>query len=111
MSYFPNDNRFLFDSDKGGNEIWQIYVQNEDGTSKNLTPFANARAVYYGWAYDEKSFFFGCNKRNPKFMDVYEMDIETLEDQVIFQNDDGYYFGGISNDRQYYGSYENHNQE
>ena len=31
LSYFPNDDRFLFDSDKGGNEIWQIYVQNEDG--------------------------------------------------------------------------------
>ena len=101
LSYFPNDNRFIFVSDKGGNEIWQIYVQNEDGTSKNLTPFEDARAEYYGWAYDEKSFYFGCNKRNPKFMDVYEMDIETLEYQMIYQNDGGYYFGGISNDRKF----------
>jgi len=101
ISYFPGDNRFLFDSDKGGNEIYQIYMQNEDGTSQNLTPFNGARAVYYGWAYDENSFFFGCNKRNPKFMDVYELDIETLESKMIYQNDEGYYFCGISNDKQY----------
>jgi dipeptidyl aminopeptidase/acylaminoacyl peptidase len=114
LSYFPNDNRFLYDSDKGGNEIWQIYLQNEDGTSKNLTPFGEARAVYYRWAFDEKSFFFGSNKRNPKYMDVYELDLETLNYTMIFQNDDGYSFGGISNDKQYLAfskTITNHNSE
>ena len=30
ISYFPNDKRFLFRSDQGGNEIWHIYLFNVD---------------------------------------------------------------------------------
>ena len=34
-------------------------------------------------------------------MDVYEMDVENFESEMIYQNDDGYSFGGISNDKKY----------
>ena len=29
ISYFPNDKRFLFRSDQGGNEIWHIYLYDQ----------------------------------------------------------------------------------
>lgn len=98
-SFFPNDNRILYRGDKGGNEIWHIYLREEDGTVKDLTPGENSRALFYGWSRDEKSFFYGSNKRNPKFMDVHEMDIEMFSSKMIYQNDAGYDFGGISNDK------------
>ncbi|OAS89196.1 MULTISPECIES: alpha/beta hydrolase family protein [Metabacillus] len=101
VSFFPKDNRFLFLSDKGGNEILHIYVQNENGEAIDLTPGENERAVFFDWSKDEKSFFYGSNKRNPSFIDVYEMNIETYESTCIFTNNAGYEFGSISPDKRF----------
>jgi len=78
ISYFPDDNRILYTSDKGGNEITHIYLRNEDGSTQELTPGEKAKAGFTGWSFDEKSFFYISNARNPQFMDLYEMDIETF---------------------------------
>ena len=101
ISFFPNDNRILYRSDNGGDEIYHIYMRDVDGKVQELTPAEGARATPYGWAHDEQSFFFGYNQRDPKYMDVYEMDISTFEPTMIYQNDAGYNFNGISNDKQY----------
>lgn len=100
-SYFPGDNRFLFGSDKGGNEITHIFLRNEDGTEKDLTPGPKAKSIFYGWSYDQKSFFFSSNKRDPKFMDLYEMDIETFTPKMIYENSKGFLVTDISNDKKY----------
>jgi dipeptidyl aminopeptidase/acylaminoacyl peptidase len=102
LSFFPEDNRILFSSDKGGNEITHIYLRNEDGTVQDLTPEEKARSGFYGWSFDEKSFFFGSNKRDARFMDIYEMDIETLTPQMVYQNDMGYELGAISRNKRYF---------
>lgn len=102
ISWFPNDNRFLYRSDQGGNEIHHIYVRNEDGTARDLTPDAKARALFYGWSDDEKSFFFGSNKRDPKFTDVYEMDLESYKAVLIYENHEGYDLSAISPDKRYF---------
>jgi len=101
LSFFPDDERILFDMDNNGDEVFHIYMKDLDGNIKELTPDKEARAVFYGWAYDKKSFFYGYNKRNPRFMDIYQMDIENFESKLIYQNDEGYSFGGISNDQKY----------
>jgi dipeptidyl aminopeptidase/acylaminoacyl peptidase len=101
ISFFPNDNRILYRADKGGNEINHIYLREEDGTARDLTPGEKARASFYGWSYDKTSFYYGSNKRNPKFMDIYEMDISDFSSKLIFQNDGGYSVGDISNDKRY----------
>jgi len=102
ISFLPKDNRILYMSDKGGNEIYHTYLREEDGTIKDLTPDEKARAVFYGWSFDEKSFFYGSNKRNPRFMDIYEMDIETFTPKMVHQNDAGYELGSISRDKRYF---------
>jgi dipeptidyl aminopeptidase/acylaminoacyl peptidase len=102
LSFFPEDKRILYSSDKGGNEITHIYLRNGDGTVQDLTPEEKAKSVFYGWSFDEKSFFSGSNKRDARFMDLYEMEIETLTPQMIFQNDKGYELGAISRDKRYF---------
>lgn len=101
VSFFPNDQRFLYLSDQGGNEINHIYVQNENGEAIDLTPGENERAEYYGWSKDEKSFFYGSNKRDPRFMDIYEMNIETFESTCLFTNEDGYNYGSVSPNKRF----------
>lgn len=101
ISFFPNDDRMLYSQDNNGNEIDHLFVRNTDGSAQELTPDSMARADFYGWAHDGKSFFFGYTKRDPRFADVYEMDIATLQYKMIYQNDDAYDFGGISADKRY----------
>lgn len=101
ISYFPNDNRILYQQDNNGNEINHLYIKNTDGSTKELTPDSTARADFYGWADDRKSFFFGYTKRDPRLTDVYEMNLETLQPKLIYQNDNAYSFNGISKDKRY----------
>jgi len=101
MSFFPNDNRILFMNDQNGNEIFHISLLNEDGTVQDLTPGEEARSIFYEWSYDEKSFYYGSNKRSPRFIDIYEMNIETFESEMIYQNDEAYSMGDVSNDKKF----------
>lgn len=101
ISYFPEDDRFLYSSDNDGDEINHIFVMNEDGTSTDLTPDTGAKANFQGWAKDKKSFFYGSNKRNPQFFDFYEYQLANATSTLIYQNDEGYDVAGISNDKRY----------
>ncbi|MAO09660.1 MAG: S9 family peptidase [Flavobacteriaceae bacterium] len=100
ISYFPEDDRILFRMDGNGDEIFKIYMKDSTGI-KALTPTEKVRALFRGWAKDGKSFFYGSNERDSKFMDHYEMDIETFTPKVIYKNEDGMEFGGMSEDRKY----------
>ncbi len=46
--YFPNDERFLYTSDQGGNELNHVYVQDPEGNVTDLTPGENLKASFYG---------------------------------------------------------------
>ncbi|GAA4274860.1 S9 family peptidase [Aquimarina gracilis] len=101
ISYFPEDDRILFRMDGNGDEIFKIFVKDSSGI-KRLTPEKNVRALFRGWAKDGKSFFYGSNERNPKFMDHYEMDISNnFESKIIYENKEGLDFTGMSDDRKY----------
>ena len=101
MGYFPNDERFLYTSDQGGNELNHVYVQDPDGNATDLTPGENLKASFYGWAQDDASFFIGTNERDQRFFDVYEYQPDGYAREMIFQNDEGYNFSGVSPDRRY----------
>jgi len=100
-SYFPNDNRILFSADKGGNEISHIYLLDEDENVTDLTPGEAEKASFIGWSKDLKSFKYTSNKRDPKFFDIYEMDIENFESKMIFENNTGGNPSGISDNQKY----------
>jgi dipeptidyl aminopeptidase/acylaminoacyl peptidase len=101
ISYFPEDNRLLYSSDKGGNEIDHIFLLNEDQSVIDLTPWEGGKSNFFEWARDKKSFFFISNKRDPKFFDLYEMDILSFEPKLIYQNDEGLDVGAISKNKHY----------
>ncbi|MFQ5709449.1 MAG: alpha/beta fold hydrolase [bacterium] len=101
ISFFPQDKRILYRSDQEGNEISHLLVRNEDGSVTDLISDPKARAEFYGWSHDEKSFYFGTNSRNPKYMDFYQMDIATFTPKLIYRNDAGYDLGAVSNDQRF----------
>jgi dipeptidyl aminopeptidase/acylaminoacyl peptidase len=108
LSYFPADERFLYTSDQGGNELNHVYVRELDGSSTDLTPGENLKAQYYGWANDESAFYIGTNERDPKFFDLYEYDPATYERKLVFQNEQGFFFADISPDKRYVAFMKSH---
>lgn len=101
ISYFPDDDRILFSADKGGNEINHIYLLDEAGNITDLTPGESEKAQFAGWAKDLKSFFYQSNKRDARFFDLYEMTIEDMKSRLVYENNNGYFIGSISDDKRY----------
>ncbi|MDG2124771.1 MAG: S9 family peptidase [Verrucomicrobiales bacterium] len=100
-AYFPHDQRFIYSSDQGGNELNHVFVRQLDGTAKDLTPGEKLKASFDGFSHDTKSFFISTNERDPKYFDLYEYDITTYERTLIYQNDDGYAGTVISPDKRF----------
>lgn len=100
-AYLPQGDRFLFRRDDGGNELYKLYLQEADGTVRRLTQGDQTRELFYGFAHDQQSFFTANNSRDPRFMDVYEWPIETLEPKMVYQNKEGLEFAAISRDKRW----------
>jgi len=101
ISYFPEDDRFLYSADQGGNEISHIYMQDPDGTVTDLTPWEGAVSQFGGWTRDFKYFHFTSNKRDPRFFDMYRMDIVTFEPEIIYENRENLSPSSVSNTGKY----------
>lgn len=101
VSYFPNDTRFIYTYDRGGNENNHLFLRELDGTERDLTPGEKVKANFLGWSHDRKSFFFSTNERDARFFDIYEMPIDSLKPSLIYKDETGYDFGDISNDKKF----------
>jgi dipeptidyl aminopeptidase/acylaminoacyl peptidase len=118
--YFPTDERILFSSDKGGNEISHLYVRNTDGTTKDLIQDSTAKAQFNGWSYNKKLLYFSSNSRDKRFFDLYKIQMENptkegvFQTSVVYENKDGLDPGPVSNDDRYIVLVKNiteHNQD
>ncbi len=101
VSYFPNDTRFIYTYDKGGNENSHLYLKEADGTERDLTPGEKTKANFLGWSHDRKSFFFSTNARDAKYFDIFEMNVADMKPMLVFKDEAGYDLADISNDQRY----------
>ena len=100
-SYFPDDERFIYMADVGGNELDHVYARELDGSVTDITPGEGLKAWFGGWAKDDQTFFVGSNERDNRFFDIYEVTVDGYEKTLIYQDETGYGFGGISPDERY----------
>ena len=98
--YSPNTGEVIYSADKGGNENSHIYLIRE-GNSIDLTPGENTKASFVGWTKDELGMYFISNSRDPRFFDLYKIEIVTLNSEMVFKNDSGYNLNSISNNDNY----------
>jgi dipeptidyl aminopeptidase/acylaminoacyl peptidase len=107
-SYFPGDNRIVYTSDSGGDEIDHIFVRNPDGSSVDIITDPKAKANFYGWSHDKKLMYYASNSRDPRFFDLYRVDIESAPKEgnvfpsmMAYQNNEGFDPSAISRDNRY----------
>lgn len=101
IGYFPRDERLLFTSDRGGNEIAHLFVREIDGSTRDLTPGERVKARFAGWASDRRSFFVETNARDPRHFDLYEYQADGYAARLLFRNELAYRVEAISPDRRY----------
>ncbi|MCC3859938.1 alpha/beta hydrolase family protein [Pseudemcibacter aquimaris] len=98
ISWFPGDDRILYFADQGGNENDHVYVRELNGSSKDLTPGENVKAIFAEWSDDDQSFYIMTNERDPRYYDIYKYQVSDYSRELIFENNDGYSPQGITGD-------------
>ena len=101
VGYFPGDERFLFRSDEGGNELDHIFVRELDGSVKDLTPGEKLKAEFVKWAEDGASFFLATTERDRRYFDLYEYSVDGYQREMVFKNDEAFDVVDVSADRRY----------
>ena len=86
--FWLNDNRIAYIQDKGGDENIHIYAVNIDGSNDiDLTPFDNIQArITDDLEEDEDFMLVEINKRNPQVHDVYRLNVNTGDLELIAEN-------------------------
>jgi dipeptidyl aminopeptidase/acylaminoacyl peptidase len=90
VSYMPHDDRILYTRDKDGNENSHLFLRELDGTVRDLTEGDETKEGFAGFHPDLKSFFTQNNQRDPRFFDLFQWDVETLEKTMVYRNEDGF---------------------
>lgn len=95
--FWSQDSRYiLFVQDKGGNENFRIYAvsptdkvaKGQIPQAKDLTPEDNVQARIYAVPENNpNTIIVGLNNRDPKFHDVYSINIATGERKLLYKND------------------------
>ncbi len=98
VGYFPADERILYTADKGGDELNHLYVREQDGAVKDLTPGENLKAIFGGWIGAGEGFFAFTNERDERFFDLYRYESRDYARTLVFQNDAGLDFQATSRD-------------
>lgn len=96
VDYVPGTTDVLYNADKGGDENDHLYLLKPDGSSQDLTPGAKEKAGFSGWTKDKKAFYYVSNVRDPRFFDVYKMEVGAWKPVLVYQNNDNYNVDGVS---------------
>ena len=90
-SYAPRDGRIVFAADHGGDERWQLFLLDTDGTT--VRPIAVAPGVIHtfgAWHPNGRLLAYATNARHPAYFDVVLLDVESGERRVLLQADGTY---------------------
>jgi dipeptidyl aminopeptidase/acylaminoacyl peptidase len=89
---WKGDNRIVYIQDTGGDENFRLYAVSIDGSNpKDLTPFEKVRAqIIDRLEQNQNEILVGLNKRMPQVFDVYRINVNTGEMQMIAENPGNY---------------------
>ena len=97
-SWFPDDDRFIYQQDGNGDELTHVFVMNPKGEVTDLTPGKGHKAGFAGWSSNGKAFFVFSNERDGTAFDLYRYDAKDYSRKVLYENSEGLDLGSISSD-------------
>jgi dipeptidyl aminopeptidase/acylaminoacyl peptidase len=97
-SWFPNDDRFIYQQDGNGDELTHVFVMSPSGESTDLTPGEGHKAGFAGWSSDGSEFFIYSNERDGAAFDMYRYSAADYSRTMLYENTEGLDLGAISSD-------------
>ncbi|WP_289045194.1 S9 family peptidase [uncultured Olleya sp.] len=87
---WANENRLVYIKDNGGNENYQLFAANLDGSNpKSLTPFENVQVNFSNLLEDQPDHvIITMNKDNKQIFEPYKLNIVTGDLEKLFENKD-----------------------
>ncbi len=84
----PDGTRIAYGADAGGNERWQIWVMNADGTgARRLTDQGDRIHHLRAWTTDGRSVLVHANLRDQRFFDLLGYDLASGASRVLHRQD------------------------
>ena len=83
-----NNRRLVYVQDRGGDENYRLYAVGRDGSNPlDLTPFENVKCdIVDDLEEIDDEILFQMNRRNPEVFDVYRLDVNTAEMELVAEN-------------------------
>ena len=84
-----NNKNIIYSKDHKGDENFRLYSYNiETKETKLITPAHDVRAGIVAVSYkNPNEILIDLNERNPKYFDVYKLNLETLEKELVLKNE------------------------
>lgn len=88
--FWINNERLVYTMDKGGNENYQIFATNLDGSNTiNLTPYDGVKAAILKTVEEQKDYLIiTMNKDNPQVNEPFKVNVKTGQLEKLYTNDD-----------------------
>src|SRR5918994_1959832 len=97
VTYSPIADEMIFSTDVGGNERAQLFLLSGDGRQlRQLTDAPQAIHSFGGWSQDGRHIAYSSNARDHRVFDIYVMEVNTGEAQMVREGDGWFYVVGFS---------------
>ena len=97
-SWFPTDDRFIYQQDGNGDELTHVFVMSPEGDVTDLTPGEGHKAGFAGWSSNAENFYIYSNERDGAAFDLYRYDTRTYSRSMLYENEEGLDLGAVSHD-------------
>lgn len=88
VRWLPDGSGLIFGKARGGDENTQFFFMKPDGSGvRALTDDPRVRHNFGQISYDGKTIYYGSNKRDRNYFDIYRMDIASGKEELIYQFD------------------------
>ena len=97
--FSPTSDLIVFGKAIGGNENTQFFMMKPDGSNvRELTANPQVRYNFGDWSNDGKRIYYGSNKRDKTYFDIYAMNVSDSKEGLIYQQDGNNNFAAASDD-------------
>ncbi|QYO66525.1 alpha/beta hydrolase family protein [Leptolyngbya sp. 7M] len=88
VRWLPDGSGLIFGKARGGDENTQFFYMKPDGSGvRALTDDPRVRHNFGQISFDGKTIYYGSNKRDRNYFDIYRMDIASGKEELIYQFD------------------------
>lgn len=99
VDWSPEGSWIAFSKDRGGDENYQLHLVSPDGSRQAaLTSQPEVRHNFGSWSKDGRLIAYAGNARDPRYFDLYVMDVETREARLVLQRDGRWSAGPFARD-------------